>query len=541
MKRVKKIVITSIILIAVFYLVNHVGAINYYVDVNNGNDNWDGLSPEWDTNSGPKQHPESFNSILKAGDILYFREGTYDAKKPTGNFRWPTFRPINSGTEKNPIIYKNYNGEKVIIEGYTNTGNFAIGSYGSSWVIIDGFTIHGGIYMGYEGTSIEHCKIQNCDIYEGYDIGDGNSGCIMLINVKYLTAKNCILRDNTNKCGWQSFDTTNCIIENCEVYNCTWGIYFKDNSVDDIVRNNIIYDCTKAITVPVQDPPNNGPTCYQNIIYNSENGIVVPCDVTNSIVIYNNTLYGVLRGIFVGVNGNHLDDLQMYNNIIVGISKTESKPVIFGDGINISSGISYCDYNYYYNVFRWILYPDWYDSFSTWKSGTGFDIHGNEADPGFVNANAYDFHLDNNSSCLGTGKDGINIGCYITGDEIIGLIPGGTKKTLPQPTKLTIINPVSNFAANASGDGKVTLSWLNPTGAKFVGTVVQCRTDGTYPTDFNDGSKVCNIIGNSGSNVSFDHTGLQAGTTYYYSAFTYFTNGGGYLYSGSRNVSITLP
>jgi len=80
---------------------------------------------------------------------------------------------------------------------------------------------------------------------------------------------------------------------------------------------------------------------------------------------------------------------------------------------------------------------------------------------------------------------------------------------------------VSAFAATP-GDGHVTLSWTNPADSDFAGTMIRYRTDGAYPTDHNDGTLVCDRTAAPGSEDSCTHTeGVENGTTYYYSAFTY--------------------
>jgi hypothetical protein len=64
-------------------------------------------------------------------------------------------------------------------------------------------------------------------------------------------------------------------------------------------------------------------------------------------------------------------------------------------------------------------------------------------------------------------------------------------------------------------NGAIRLAWTNPADADFVGVVVSFKTNG-YPADAADGSKVYD-----GSGSTCDHTGVAAGATYYYAAFSY--------------------
>ncbi|AXT60537.1 T9SS C-terminal target domain-containing protein [Aquimarina sp. AD10] len=62
-----------------------------------------------DSNAGTKENPfETIGkaaSVAVAGDVIFIRQGTYEE----------TLRPANSGTAGNPIVFRSYPGEKVII------------------------------------------------------------------------------------------------------------------------------------------------------------------------------------------------------------------------------------------------------------------------------------------------------------------------------------------------------------------------------------------------------------------------------------------
>ncbi|MDO8682109.1 MAG: DUF4038 domain-containing protein [Armatimonadota bacterium] len=75
------------------------------------------------------------------------------------------------------------------------------------------------------------------------------------------------------------------------------------------------------------------------------------------------------------------------------------------------------------------------------------------------------------------------------------------------------------FAA-AAGDGRVCLSWTNPSDSDFTGTMIRYDTVG-YPTDPADGFLLIDKANTPGSNDAYIHNGLTNGTRYYYSAFSH--------------------
>ena len=101
------------ILLAVFFFGNPVFAKDYYVSVNNGNDSNAG------TIDSPLKTIQAAATKMLAGDICYIRGGVYRE----------SVQPKNSGTDGAPIVFQNYNNEKVtitatkVVTGFTQHDN----------------------------------------------------------------------------------------------------------------------------------------------------------------------------------------------------------------------------------------------------------------------------------------------------------------------------------------------------------------------------------------------------------------------------------
>ncbi len=76
---------------------------NYYVSVSYGNDNNDGKSL-----STPFKTIAKAASVMSAGDNCYIREGSYHETIVMNN---------NDGASGSPIVFTNYNNERVIMDG----------------------------------------------------------------------------------------------------------------------------------------------------------------------------------------------------------------------------------------------------------------------------------------------------------------------------------------------------------------------------------------------------------------------------------------
>lgn len=82
---------------------------------------------------------------------------------------------------------------------------------------------------------------------------------------------------------------------------------------------------------------------------------------------------------------------------------------------------------------------------------------------------------------------------------------------------------VENFTG-VPGVQIVTLSWVNPSDADFVGVRIIYRTD-RFPANLNDGTLLGDFSGQPNQPVSVIHAGLESNVTYYYSASSYDRSG----------------
>lgn len=118
----------------------------YYVDPVKGDDARDGLTPATQGAHGPWQHLRHAGGVVRPGDTVRLRGGTYK-----GDHFWP----VNSGTEDAPITVTAYPGETPVLTGPGYYGAFIyIGWSGKHHFILDG--------LHFENTTGEHVvRIEN--------------------------------------------------------------------------------------------------------------------------------------------------------------------------------------------------------------------------------------------------------------------------------------------------------------------------------------------------------------------------------------------
>ena len=277
--------------------------------------------------------------VSAPGDIIYFRAGTYYDRTTTQS-AVPVLRIMTSGTEANPITYKNYNGEDAIMQAWDpESGSSGVRKYyavelgdkpnsavqtltgeGVQNIVIEGLIVEGGSYAG-------------IGIFGPADAYNDPENPTENVIIRYV-----IVRHNygTVGVGIHSMGTLiNCIIEYCEAYeNQLTGFAFgrmgkgwHDLESDD--QQSAARYCTtrNCLSYNNDDPetPGNtdglgGSNMYRctienNVVFNnSDDGIdvyaSVECLVQNNIVFNHTTEGGNCAGFKYSAGGGGCHTLR---------------------------------------------------------------------------------------------------------------------------------------------------------------------------------------------------------------------------------------
>lgn len=103
---------------------NHI----YFIDDNGSSDSYDGLAASYSSgNNGPWATPGKARSTLQAGDVAYFREGTWQEKDSAGGFTEGIMSfyqgRFNNGLPNKSVTVASYPGEMAYFDAYTNSPN----------------------------------------------------------------------------------------------------------------------------------------------------------------------------------------------------------------------------------------------------------------------------------------------------------------------------------------------------------------------------------------------------------------------------------
>jgi len=444
MAKLKILIISFFILSGFFCFSQTSHAADYYVSPS-GSASWNQC-----TNINTPCSVYTAFSNATAGDTIYFRGGTYNIKGTTSWYQ-PDLAPSNSGTPSSPIIFQGYPGETAIFVGdNANSPVFgtSVGNYHD--IIFKNFTVDtsaasaSNIRCAFKLNGGSNITIENIIAIGHYLPITDHHAVIETSDGGPFTIRNCKIYNGTGNdtSGISSWNNTNLIVENNEIYNCYRGIDSVEVNTNNIYRYNYIHNVTElGMRIYYQNGGSSGVKIYQNIIeggiyFNGGDG-----PLPNNLV-YNNTLYKGNIG-FVGA-----PYLEIFNNIIwhevtSGDNEADSFIVYLS-----STDPGIINYNLYWGrplLFGYRIYGggSWYYSMP-WGP-QGYDANSKNQNPSFVNAGsglATGFKLNAGSPALTGGRGGSYatvMGAYITGNETIGLIPSPDTTPPAAPRNLIIL------------------------------------------------------------------------------------------------------
>lgn len=445
-------------------------AATYYVS-NNGTATW----TQCTNINTPCPIQTAFNNA-SAGDIVYFRGGTYNVPaKNAGSTYHGYYEPANSGTATSPITFAAYAGETPLFNGTAggsaDVSDYAtiFGTFGRNYIVFDGFKLQSDngtkmarIHIGSDDQTIRSVGItlKNCDINGGSTpiSTQDNRETVRIDSADNILIQKCKLYNARSTDGYQgisgikSYDSNKVTIENNEVYNAESGVYLKSATDSWIIRNNWLHGnqmsiyITPYVTTAARNATNH--QIYNNVIANNTySGLHIFGETgsnADNLVVYNNTFYGIVPdSICVFITESH--GSHFYNNIMQGCPGNQ---LSYGYAPSDYS-IAESDYNnfgsYSFQVIAKVYNPsDVFGSLAEWKTsgeligGLNPDTHSIASNPNFTNGSGLltqltDFALASNSPSRGTGKGGTNMGADVT---TVGT--GGSTKTIQPPTNLRV-------------------------------------------------------------------------------------------------------
>jgi hypothetical protein len=516
-------------------------AATYYVSPTGNNGNLGTIGSPWLT-------PQHAEGVAVAGDIVYFRSGTY-------NNQFVIY--THNGTTGNPITFQAYPGEYPVISGSGITlgaGSGIVMIY-SDYINFIGFEVKNSNETGLT-VSGPHCLISNCTVHDIMGGGIGAYSDADYTIIEYCTVYNCSMSNSddirqTDEYWGEAIDIRGSsgteLIENCIVRHCVVhdhhgegiGVIFG-NIVT--IENNVLYD----IYAPLMYSRNSKHCLWQrNFAYmtrimgdGASYGIAIwneggDAYVNSDDTYINNIVYGTICNIAVWSYVNMVIENNTFVNTStyeIGFGNEESftgshfeNNIIIQEGglpcVDVPSGSGM--------IFSHNLYNKAYD---TDAAGTG-DVTSTLtiSKTGVYTSNTY-YKLLSNSAAVNTGTDiGVD---YDFGENARGVIPdiGAWELENPavEPVVIVIVS-VSAGTSNATignnvtydGGGTVTdrgVCWaltVNPT------TSASHTHDGTGAGIFN-------------SYI----TGLTANTTYHIRAYAVNSAGPGYSADQSFTTGI---
>ena len=312
-----------------------------------------GLSQLLNTTTHPFT-PGPALSILKPGDTLYFLAGTYNIAGDTTSSYWgdQLLAPAVSGTPTAPITLSAYPGATVniVLTGDTAQPVFGTSSPTLNYVRFIGFTVNPGsdgttaFYISGVGNEVGYCTINGqymatSDNHDGIRLEGANSAWIHNNDINGVTG------ETGNSCGIKLYGTSDSVVEDNYVYDCTSGIFDKDSGEQNTYARNYLTDDPGGAFLGNNQHSLATLYIYDNVV---DGGISLQflntdCQVYNNLVFASDSYNGYISGIGASTGST---DASIWNNIVL----TGGQPVwgyVNSNQYLTDSPLSYMGYNVY--------------------------------------------------------------------------------------------------------------------------------------------------------------------------------------------------
>jgi PKD repeat protein len=526
-KMAKTILSLGFLICLFIFLPLHASATIYYA-ATNGDNSWDGLYPDHSQGGshGPKKTLNTVLGMLKGGDTMYIRGGTYHEIMSRSM--------PNNDVNNNWITIASYPGEWAILDGGGNlsggmwgalismTGTassghdnwiklqnlevawsrgYGIKIYGASRVWIDNIYCHhcqdcGICCSGADNLSdpgCDHVLIENCDVWYNSMLSEyGKSGAYAnglscRNGCSYVTVKNCIVWENWGE-GINNYNSTHVTVQDC--------ISYDNMTMNFISDNNYYHTIERCVSYYTVDNICSGYTYSHQacLFYEDETDEPGP---NNQYVTIRNNIFCQFDGDYWCFNGESpagtgFVDAKIYNNLFYNNSSTYETWRIHGtyncsnsyiknnifiqDGskaiANVPSGITGVTYDY-----------------NCWSKATDSDAKGAHdyvGNPKILKTGSINRGEFNPSwAKLASDSPVINIGASLTSDVTEDF--WGTSR--PQGSAYDIgacefVSGASSLTASAAGS---PTSGQAPLTVNFTGSASGGTSPYTYSWAFGDG------------------------------------------------------
>ena len=356
------------------------------------------------SDSGPGTAAQPFCKIAAgvaratAGTTVLVFAGTY-----------PEMVQPRSGAPNAPITFAAAPGNTVTVTGGTNTNGFWLS--GKSWITIEGFNV-----TGTTGDGIYVSKSSNIQLHSNHVSNSGRP-------VSGQVAK-----------GIRLNETTDSVVSNNTVdHNTDYGIYLLAGSTRNQIIGNHVFENARQFTraasgIRIYAAPGN--TISSNVSHdNEDSGVEFVTGANDNLAVNNVTYENDDHGIDVySSTGERVIGNSVYKNVTAGINvEGVSTGATIANNISVDNGInsprtksnirvesgSTSGTTMDYDVVRLTASGPlliWnsvsYTSLASFRSATGQEAHGIQADPIWKSPTTGDFHLMAGSPAIDSANSG---------------------------------------------------------------------------------------------------------------------------------------